>query len=118
MSENVERINQIYYTLYSDPLGLIEIQDPNGYESDYKSYEIDPDTKAIRDKIVVDLEFFGNAHVYLKNIYEVCDKLMRHNINVSTVMLDKGDPSDLGYKTMLFAIEKRTVMKFLIPSIN
>lgn len=71
MSENVERINQIYYTLYSELLGLIEIQDPKGYESDYKSYEIDPDTKAIRDKIVVDLEFFGNAYVYLKEIYEV-----------------------------------------------
>jgi DNA primase len=43
-------------------------------------------------------------------LIKVCDKLMRHNINVSTVMLDNGDPSDLGYKTMLFAIEKRTVM--------
>lgn len=45
-----------------------------------------------------------------ETLVKVCDKLMRHNINVSTVMLDKGDPSDLGYKTMLFAIEKRTVM--------
>ncbi len=71
MAENVERINQVYYTLYSEPLGLKEIQDPKGNESDYKNYEIDPDTKAIRDKIVVDLEFFGNAYVYLKEIYEV-----------------------------------------------
>jgi len=37
----------------------------------------------------------------------VCEKLMRHNINISRVMLDEGDPSDLGYKTMLYAIQNK-----------
>lgn len=37
----------------------------------------------------------------------VCDKLMKHNINVFRVMLDEGDPSDLGYKTMLHTIQQK-----------
>jgi hypothetical protein len=69
MAENVERINQVYYTLFSQPFGLKKIQDPKGWQNDYKNYEIDPDSKSIESKISVDLEFFGNGYEYLKNMY-------------------------------------------------
>jgi hypothetical protein len=55
MAENVERINQVYYTLFSQPFGLKKIQDPKGWQNDYKNYEIDPDSKSIESKISVDL---------------------------------------------------------------
>ena len=36
-----------------------------------------------------------------KTMMSVCERLMKHNINVSRVVLDEGDPSDIGYKKML-----------------
>tara|TARA_S200000501_G_scaffold375895_1_gene429140 strand:+ start:1631 stop:2542 length:912 start_codon:yes stop_codon:yes gene_type:complete len=37
----------------------------------------------------------------------VSEKLMRYGINISRVKLDNGDPSDIGYRGMLFAINKK-----------
>ena len=37
----------------------------------------------------------------------VSEKLMRYGINISRVKLEDGDPSDIGYRGMLFAIDKK-----------
>ncbi len=71
MSDNVERVNQVYYTLFSQPFGLKFIQEPNGWQSDYKSYERDSDSRGIQSKVNIDLEFFGDGAVYLKDVYDV-----------------------------------------------
>ena len=43
----------------------------------------------------------------------VCERLMKHNINVSRVMLNTGDPSDIGYKKMLdLMLHKQNVNEY------
>jgi hypothetical protein len=71
MSDNVERINQVYYTLFSQPFGLKVIQEPKGWQSDYKSYERDTDSRGIQSKVNIDLEFFGDGATYLKDVHDV-----------------------------------------------
>ena len=39
-------------------------------------------------------------------IYKVTEKLLRNGVKVSRVNLTKGDPSDLGFKVMNFALTK------------
>jgi len=69
MPENIERINQVYYALYSNAFGEKVIQEPDGWESDFKSYERDKDSRGILSKTEVNLEFFGEASDYLDTIY-------------------------------------------------
>ena len=80
MSDNVERINQVYYTLFSQPFGLKVIQEPKGWQSDYKSYERDTDSRGIQSKVNIDLEFFGDGATYLKDVYDV------YGINVKIIL--------------------------------
>ena len=69
--ENIERSNTVYYELYSKKFGVERIQEPKGWANDSESFERDTDSRGITSKINIDLEFFGNASDYLKNIYNV-----------------------------------------------
>lgn len=67
--ENIERNNSVLYELYSSKFGKLPIQEPKGWSNDVKSYSRDSDSRGITSKIDIDLEFFGDASNYLKNIY-------------------------------------------------
>jgi hypothetical protein len=69
--ENIESNNTVYYELYSQKFGAEEIQEPKGWENDNESFTRDTDSRGITSKVDIDLEFFGNASSYLKNIYDV-----------------------------------------------
>lgn len=69
MSDNVERVTQVYYTLYSKSLGLKRVQEPKGSNNDFKEYIRDSKNRGIHPKITVDLEFFGDGSNYLSTIY-------------------------------------------------
>lgn len=69
--ENLERINTVKYELYSNKFGVLEIQEPKGWDNDAESFSRDSDSRAITSKVDIDLEFFGNAADYLTNIYTV-----------------------------------------------
>jgi len=69
MAENLERVNQVYYTLYTKTFGEKVIQEPKGWENDFKSYERDKDSRGIVSMTNIDLEFFGDGSDYLRSIY-------------------------------------------------
>ncbi len=71
MSDNVERIINSYYTLYSKSLGLKRVQEPKGSDNDFKGYFRDSNSRGIQTKISIDLEFFGNGADYIETIYNV-----------------------------------------------
>ena len=57
--------------MFSQPFRLKVIQEPKGWQSDYKSYERDTDSRGIQSKVNIDLEFFGDGATYLKDVYDV-----------------------------------------------
>ena len=69
--ENIERSNTVYFELYSEKFGSQVIQEPKGWANNNQGFTRDTDSRGITFKIDVDLEFFGNASDYLKNVYDV-----------------------------------------------
>jgi len=69
MADNLERVNQVYYTLFSNSLGIKIIQEPFGYSNDTPSFTRDKDSRGITKKINIELEFYGDASDYLKTIH-------------------------------------------------
>lgn len=67
--ENIERTNTVIYKLYSKVLGTENITEPEGWNEDVRSLERDKDSKAILQKIEIDLKFFGSGASYLRTIY-------------------------------------------------
>ena len=67
--QNIERDNNVKYELYSKYLGSQFIQEPSGWSNDRESYERDTDRRASWSKIDVELEFYGDASTYLRDIY-------------------------------------------------
>ena len=67
--DNLERIRSVQYELFSQKFGNLIIQEPKGWSSDTESFKRDADSRSITSKIDVDLEFFGNASKYLRDVY-------------------------------------------------
>jgi len=67
--DNLERIRSVQYELFSQKFGNLIIQEPKGWSSDTESFKRDADSRGITSKIDVDLEFFGNASKYLRDVY-------------------------------------------------
>jgi len=57
--------------LYSKQLGRKVIQEPEGWNEDFLSFERDKDSKDVRRKIEVDLSFYGSGSEYLSNLYYI-----------------------------------------------
>ena len=66
---NIERIKQVYFELYSKELNRQQIEEPRGWSEDFLSFEKDKESKDIRKKVEIDLEFFGLGSDYLQNLY-------------------------------------------------
>ncbi|MFK7949531.1 MAG: hypothetical protein AB8G11_18205 [Saprospiraceae bacterium] len=69
--DNIERNTNYIYKLYCKPLGLLNIQEPKGYENDTRSYNRDKDSRGFTIKTDIDLEFFGNGADYLYNLVQM-----------------------------------------------
>lgn len=67
--DNIERVNTVYFELYSSNLGRKTINEPDGWNEDFLTLERDKDSKDIRKKIEIDLEFTGEGASYLSNLY-------------------------------------------------
>lgn len=66
---NIERVKTVYFELYSKELNRQEIDEPQGWSEDFLSFEKDKESKDIRKKIEIDLEFFGSGSDYLQTLY-------------------------------------------------
>lgn len=67
--DNIERVRQVRYELFSKVLGLKVIQEPKGWDNDKRSFDRDKDSRGILIKTDIDLQFYGDASEYLKTIY-------------------------------------------------
>ena len=70
MADNIERNISVLYRLYSKPFGIVDIQEPVGYENDTRSYERDKDSRGFTIKTDIDLEFYGNGADYIYNLFQ------------------------------------------------
>lgn len=68
--ENIERVKNVRYELFSNALGLLVLnQEPKGYDDDTRSYQRDKNSRGILIKTKIKLEFFGASAEYLTNIF-------------------------------------------------
>ena len=70
MANNIERNISVLYRLSSRPFGVVDIQEPVGYENDTRSYERDKDSRGFTIKTDIDLEFYGNGADYIYNLFQ------------------------------------------------
>lgn len=67
--DNIERVKQVKFELYCKELNRKGIDEPEGWNEDFLSFERDKDSKDIRRKVEIDLNFYGSGSSYLQTLY-------------------------------------------------
>ncbi len=68
--DNIERLRQVRYELFTAPLGnMILDQEPKGSSNDVRSFKRDKKSKGILIKTVINLVFYGDGAEWLSSVY-------------------------------------------------
>lgn len=71
MSNELSRFNRVRYTLYSDILNPLVIEEPKSWSDDEKEIIRSEKWFGITKNLSNNLDYYGNAFDYIKNVYDI-----------------------------------------------
>ena len=71
MSNELSRFNRVRYTLYSDILNPLVIEEPSGWSDDEKEIIRSEKWFGITKNLSNNLDYYGNAFDYIKSVYDI-----------------------------------------------